>query len=122
VAQPTGTAWANPLQIVLSIAILVETMKKAIHLGKYPLPKRPIPDYQSPHAEPIDVPPSPAPTPLAIILATMHRKHAEGDLDGAVALARIAAPYVHPRVPSAAPPSDLTTMQDADLDAIQPPS
>lgn len=83
------------------------------------MPKRPDPAYQPSYAVPSDVPP--APTPLAIILATMRRKYAAGDLDGAIALARIAAPYLHPRVPPAIPPADLAAMPDADLDAIQAP-
>ena len=49
----------------------------------------------------------------------MRRKFAQGDLDGAVAVARIAAPYLHPRVPAATPGGDLAAMPDADLDALQ---
>jgi hypothetical protein len=37
------------------------------------------------------------PTPLEVLLAAMQRKWEEGDLDGAAALARAAAPYLHPR-------------------------
>jgi hypothetical protein len=81
------------------------------------LPKRPDPDYQSSYAEPPET--SATPTPLAIILTTMRRKYAAGDLDRAVALARIAAPYLHPRVPAAIPAPDLAAMPDADLDALQ---
>jgi hypothetical protein len=36
-------------------------------------------------------------TPLAILLASMHRKWTEGDEEGAVKIARLAAPYLHPR-------------------------
>ena len=39
----------------------------------------------------------PSPTPLAILLASMHRKWTEGDEEGAVKIARLAAPYLHPR-------------------------
>ncbi len=84
------------------------------------MPKHPKQDYQSPYAEPTS---TPAPTdisPLSIILCTMRQKYAEGDMDGAVALARIAAPYLHPRIPAATPPSDLAAMPDADLDAVRP--
>ncbi len=37
------------------------------------------------------------PTPLDILLQAMQRKWRAGDLDGAAALARAAAPYLHPR-------------------------
>jgi hypothetical protein len=40
---------------------------------------------------------SPPPTPLEVLLAAMQRKWEDGDLDGAAALARAAAPYLHPR-------------------------
>lgn len=50
----------------------------------------------------------------------MREKYAARDYDGAEALARVAAPYVHPRVPASAPPSDLATMPDADLDSLHP--
>ncbi len=83
------------------------------------MPKRPETDYKSSYAEPSDLPP--AHTPLSIILATMRQKYAAGDLDGAVALARIAAPYLHPRVSSTTLPTELAAMSDADLDAIQAP-
>jgi len=58
-------------------------------------------------------------TPLAIILEAMHAKYAVNDLEGAVALARIAAPYLHPRVRAATPATELATMSDADLDALE---
>ena len=81
------------------------------------MPKRPDLDYQSPYAE---LPPPPtAPSPLAILLATMRGKFDAGDLDGAVAIARIAAPYLHARVPAATPATDFAAMPDADLDALQ---
>ena len=83
------------------------------------MPKRPDPDYPSPYAEPSATPLQP--TPLAIILETMRRKYATGDIDGAVALARIAAPYLHPRMPAATPATDLAALPDADLDALQTP-
>jgi hypothetical protein len=37
-------------------------------------------------------------TPLEILYAVMHRRFAAGDLEGAVAAAREAAPYVHARL------------------------
>ena len=58
-------------------------------------------------------------TPLAILLEVMLGKWAAGDHDGAVALARAAAPYIHPRIPPARPATDLATITDADLDAVQ---
>lgn len=58
------------------------------------------------------------PTPLAILLDAMHQKWAAGDQDGAVQLARLTAPYLHPRVPAAAPSTDLRTLTDAELDRL----
>ncbi|WP_158746066.1 hypothetical protein [Acidisphaera sp. L21] len=84
------------------------------------MPKRPSEAYQSPYADQPSIPLASNLTPLAIILDTMRRRYAEGDLDGAVALARIAAPYLHPRIPAATPPTDLAAMPDADLDAFRP--
>lgn len=60
-----------------------------------------------------------------ILLETMRAKYADGDVDGAVALARIAAPYLHPRVAAASPRTDLTAedlaaLSDVDLDALRP--
>jgi hypothetical protein len=40
-------------------------------------------------------------TPLSVLLRVMHAKWKEGDWDGAVAIARTAAPYLHPRHGSA---------------------
>ncbi len=58
-------------------------------------------------------------TPLAILLAVMQRKWNDGDHDGAATLARIAAPYLHPRVLAARPSTDLATLADDDLDALR---
>ncbi len=90
------------------------------------MPKHPKPGYQSPYTDPASTP-APSETsapvndlsPLTIILSTMRQKYADGDIDGAVALARIAAPYLHPRVSASIPPSDLAAMTDADLDALR---
>jgi hypothetical protein len=81
------------------------------------LPERPLSDYKPPNDGPLGA--LPLPTPLAIILSTMHRKYAAGDMEGAVALARIAAPYLHAHALSAIPMTDLATMPDADLDALK---
>ncbi len=59
-------------------------------------------------------------TPLAILLAVMQRKWNDGDHDGAATLARIAAPYLHPRVLAARPSTDLSALADDDLDALRP--
>jgi hypothetical protein len=55
------------------------------------------------------------------MLTAMRRKFAAEDLDGAVAIARIAAPYLHPRVPPAALAPDFASLSDADLDALDAP-
>lgn len=90
------------------------------------MPKHPKPGYQSSYADPASTPAPADPSfpindlsPLTIILSTMRQKYADGDIDGAVALARIAAPYLHPRIPATIPPSDLAAMPDADLDALR---
>ena len=46
-------------------------------------------------------------TPLHILLSVMRSKWAANDIDGAVALAKVAAPYMHPKVPAARPVGDL---------------
>ena len=75
------------------------------------MPKRPSEAYQSPYADQPSIPPATAGpnapanlSPLAIILTTMRQRYAVGDLEGAIALARVAAPYLHP---SASPPPPL---------------
>ncbi len=79
------------------------------------MPKRPSGDYPSPYAEPTtDI------SPLNLILEIMRERYAAQDYDGAIALAKIAAPYLHPRVSSATSPSDLATMPDADLEQLSP--
>ncbi len=85
------------------------------------MPKRPSEGYLPPYADPPSNPP-PATTdisPLALILTTMRARYAEKDIDAAIALARIAAPYLHPRIPASLPPADLAAMSDADLDALR---
>jgi hypothetical protein len=58
-------------------------------------------------------------TPLAILLDVMRGLWRDGDRDGAVKLARIAAPYLHARRgvsrDGAAPEPDPRTLSDADL-------
>lgn len=55
-------------------------------------------------------------SPLYVMLTVMRRKWRDGDEDGAVALAKVAAPYVHPKVPAARPPTDLAQVSDDELD------
>jgi hypothetical protein len=57
--------------------------------------------------------------PLHVLLLVMRRKWDEGDEDGAVALAKIAAPYLHPRVPAARPVGDLAGVSDDELDRFE---
>ncbi len=97
------------------------------------MPNHPSKDYPTPHADPPsqsapesapDVTPATEPdipaeiTPLAIILKAMRDRYEAKDYDAAVALARIAAPYLHPRVPPKTPPTALATLPDDDLDAF----
>jgi hypothetical protein len=56
------------------------------------------------------------PTPLHVLLLVMRQKWREGDVDGAVALAKIAAPYLHGKVPAARPAADLAGVSDDELD------
>ncbi|MDT7952985.1 MAG: hypothetical protein RQ966_15885 [Acetobacteraceae bacterium] len=58
-------------------------------------------------------------TPLYILLSVMRRKWKEDDVDGAVALAKVAAPYMHPKVPAARPVGDLSGVSDDELDRIE---
>ena len=55
-------------------------------------------------------------SPLHVLLTAMRRKWRDGDEEGAVALAKAAAPYVHPRAAAARPPSDLAQVSDDELD------
>jgi len=58
------------------------------------------------------------PSPLDIMLTTMRRKWRDGDEDGAVALAKAAAPYIHPKAAAAHPINDLAQVSDDDLDEL----
>ncbi len=55
-------------------------------------------------------------SPLHVMLTVMRRKWRDGDEDGAVALAKVAAPYVHPKVPAARPSTELAQVSDDELD------
>ena len=55
-------------------------------------------------------------SPLELLLKAMRRKWDEEDVDGAVALAKAAAPYLHGRAPSGRAPGDLAGVPDDELD------
>ncbi len=57
------------------------------------------------------------PTPLEVLLRVMNRKWTEGDEDGAVQLAKAAAPYVHPRA-AARGSVDLAEVGDDELERM----
>ena len=57
-------------------------------------------------------------SPLHVMLTVMRRKWREGDEDGAVALAKAVAPYVHPKAAAARPLYDLAQVSDDDLDEL----
>ncbi len=59
------------------------------------------------------------PTPLHVLLLVMRQKWREGYLDGAVALAKIAAPYLHAKVPATRPAADLAGVSDDELDRFE---
>ena len=67
------------------------------------------------HASTSGAAPDPNPTPLDLILKHMRMRDVKGDVEGALALARIAAPYIHPRVVATTPHSDIAHVSDADL-------
>ena len=56
------------------------------------------------------------PSPLHVMLTVMRRKWRDGDEDGAVALAKAAAPYVHPKAAAARASMDLAQVSDDELD------
>ena len=60
----------------------------------------------------------PEPSPLDIMLTAMRRKWRDGDEDGAVALAKAAAPYIHPKAAVAHLINDLAQVTDDDLDEL----
>ncbi len=57
-------------------------------------------------------------SPLHVMLTVMRRKWREGDEDGAVALAKAVAPYVHPKAAAARACNDLAQVSDDDLDEL----
>lgn len=56
-------------------------------------------------------------TPLHVLLTAMTRRWDAGDEDGAIALAKAAAPYVHPRAQARATP-DVQDMDDDELASL----
>jgi hypothetical protein len=58
-------------------------------------------------------------TPLHVLLSVMRQKWDDQDLDGAVALAKIAAPYLHAKVSAARPAADLSGASDDELDRFE---
>ncbi len=55
-------------------------------------------------------------SPLHVMLTVMRRKWREGDEDGAVALAKAVAPYVHPKAAAARGFNNLAQVSDDELD------
>ena len=49
----------------------------------------------------------------------MRKRWGADDEDGAVALAKVVAPYMHPKVPAARPIDDLSGVSDEELDRIE---
>lgn len=56
--------------------------------------------------------------PLDVLLKAMRHKWEQGDHDGAAALARHAAPYVHPRMGTVRAAPDLRMISDDELDRL----
>jgi hypothetical protein len=65
------------------------------------------------------------PTPLEVLLESMHAAHAEGDRAEAVDCAKAAAPYVHPKLAPTSPPApvheemDYTVLSDTELGQLE---
>src|SRR4051794_1176753 len=65
------------------------------------------------------------PTPLEVLLESMHAAHAEGQRAEAVEYASIAAPYVHPKLATTSPPApvhdqaDYSVLSDAELEQME---
>ena len=57
-------------------------------------------------------------TPLEVLLHTMRRHWREGRVDAAVALAKAAAPYLHPRAGGSRSVISLATMEDDELNDL----
>ena len=58
-------------------------------------------------------------TPLCILVTVMRRRWKAGDLDGAVALAKVAAPYLHGKPPPARLGRDIAGVPDDELEEFE---
>lgn len=58
-------------------------------------------------------------TPLQIMLSLMRKKWRENDYEGAVALAKTVAPYLHAKMPASRPAADLAGVSDDELDRFE---
>lgn len=56
-------------------------------------------------------------SPLHVLLTVMRQRWGAGDKDGAVALAKVAAPYLHGRPQNVRVATSLAEMPDDELDA-----
>ena len=65
------------------------------------------------------------PTPLEVLLESMHAARAEGERAEAVDCAKAAAPYVHPKLAPASPSApvqeavDYSVLSDSELDQLE---
>jgi len=59
-----------------------------------------------------------APSPLDVLLKTMHRRWQEGKLEEAVALAKAAAPYLHAKATTGKGLRGLGALRDEQLDEL----
>ncbi|MGR3717164.1 MAG: hypothetical protein ACU0B1_10495 [Thermohalobaculum sp.] len=57
-------------------------------------------------------------SPLDVILSAMRARWRAGNIDEAVKLARLAAPFVHPRPHAAGRATRLRDMEDHEIDAL----
>jgi len=57
-------------------------------------------------------------SPLDILLQTMRARWREGQVEGAINLAKIAAPYVHPRPHERGADGAISNMRDEQLDEL----
>ena len=61
---------------------------------------------------------SDVPSPLDLMMTTMHRKWAAGDVDEAVMLAKAIAPYVHAKASVARHADGLSALRDDQLNDL----
>ena len=54
-------------------------------------------------------------SPLFVLLTVMRQRWEAGDVEGAIALAKVAAPYLHGRAPTVRAPEELAELSDAEL-------